>query len=114
MRSDGMECETACDTQSDDTETGVRPVEVHVSNTASGTISEFSIGVDGSLFNGVHSGHDARWSVGHGAYFRWAAPECPDRLGDIEVFRIDATNGGLTRVQVVTGLPAGSNGLASF
>jgi 6-phosphogluconolactonase (cycloisomerase 2 family) len=34
--------------------------------------------------------------------------------GNIEVFRIESSTGGLSSVQVLTGLPAGTNGLVSF
>jgi 6-phosphogluconolactonase len=87
----------------------------YVSNTASGSISEFAIGVDGSLslvasIAASTQGPPLDMAItGDGLYL-----DTLTASGNIEVFRIDAATGGLAQAQVVTGLPAGSNGLASF
>ncbi len=89
--------------------------EAYVSNTASGSISEFAIGVDGSLslLASIAVKTQSRpldmTIISDGLYLYALTTS-----GNIEVFRIDAATGGLTQAQVVTGLPAGSNGLASF
>jgi 6-phosphogluconolactonase (cycloisomerase 2 family) len=87
----------------------------YVSNTASGTISEFAIGVDGSLslsasVAATTQGNPLDMAITpDGMYLNVLTT-----TGNIEVFRIDASTAGLTSVQVLTGLPAGSNGLVSF
>jgi len=89
--------------------------EAYVSNTASGSISEFAIGVDGSLsllasIAATTQGRPLDMAItADGLYLNALTTS-----GNIEVFRIDAATGGLTQAQVVTGLPAGSNGLVSF
>lgn len=52
--------------------------EAYVSNTASGTISEFGIGVDGSLSVGVCRCHSPGSSTGYGNHVRRTISECPD------------------------------------
>jgi 6-phosphogluconolactonase len=87
----------------------------YVSNTSSGTISEFAIGVDGSLslsasVAATTQGNPLDMAITpDGMYLNVLTT-----TGNIEVFRIDASTAGLTSVQVLTGLPAGSNGLVSF
>jgi 6-phosphogluconolactonase len=87
----------------------------YVSNTSSGTISEFAIGVDGSLslsasVAATTQGNPLDMAITpDGMYL-----DVLTTTGNIEVFRIDASTAGLTSVQVLTGLPAGSNGLVSF
>jgi len=85
----------------------------YVANTASGSVSTFSIAVDGSLTLLAAAG-----ATTQGGPLDMAIT--PDGLylnalttsGNIEVFRIDPASGGLTQTQVITGLPAGTNGLA--
>ena len=87
----------------------------YVANTASGTISIFSIGVDGSL--SLSAAADASTQGGpldmavtsDGRYLNVLTTS-----GNIEIFRIDAATAGLTQLQVLTGLPAGINGLVSL
>lgn len=87
----------------------------YVSNTASGSISEFAIGADGSLSLGASIAASTQGPpldmaiTGDGLYL-----DALTAAGNIEVFSIDAATGGLAQAQVVSGLPAGSNGLASF
>lgn len=87
----------------------------YVANTASGTVSTFVIGVDGSLSLVSAAGTTTQGNpldiaiTSDGLYLNVLTTS-----GNIEVFRIDAMTGGLTRAQVITGLPAGSNGLATF
>jgi len=89
--------------------------EAYVSNTASGSISEFGIGVDGSLslsasIAATTQGGPLDMAItSDGLYLNVLTTS-----GNIEVFRIDAATGALAQVQVVSGLPAGSNGLVSF
>jgi 6-phosphogluconolactonase len=89
--------------------------EAYVSNTASGSISEFAIGVDGSLsliasVAASTQGPPLDMAItSDGLYLNVLTAS-----GNIEVFRIDPATGGLTQAQVLTGLPAGSNGLVSF
>jgi 6-phosphogluconolactonase len=89
--------------------------EAYVSNTASGSISEFAIGVDGSLaliasIAASTQGPPLDMAItSDGLYLNVLTAS-----GNIEVFRIDPATGGLTQAQVLTGLPAGSNGLVSF
>jgi 6-phosphogluconolactonase (cycloisomerase 2 family) len=88
--------------------------EAYVANTASGSISTFGIGADGSL--SLQASISVKTQGGpldmtitsDGLYLNVLTTS-----GNIEVFRIDAT-GGLAQTQMVTGLPAGSNGLAGF
>jgi 6-phosphogluconolactonase (cycloisomerase 2 family) len=87
----------------------------YVSNTASGTISEFAIGVHGSLslsasVAATTQGNPLDMAITpDGMYLNVLTT-----TGNIEVFRIESSTGGLSSVQVLTGLPAGSNGLVSF
>jgi 6-phosphogluconolactonase len=87
----------------------------YVSNTSSGTISEFAIGVDGSLslsasVAATTQGNPLDMAVTpDGRYLNVLTT-----TGNIEVFRIESSTGGLSSVQVLTGLPAGTNGLVSF
>jgi 6-phosphogluconolactonase (cycloisomerase 2 family) len=87
----------------------------YVSNTASGTISDFAIGVDGSLSLSASIAATAQGSpldmavTSDGMYLNVLTAS-----GNIEVFRIDPATRGLASVQVLTGLPSGSNGLVSF
>jgi 6-phosphogluconolactonase (cycloisomerase 2 family) len=87
----------------------------YVSNTVSGTISDFAIGVDGSLSLSTSVAATTQSNpldmaiTPNGMYLNVLTTS-----GNIEVFRIDASTAGLTSVQVLTGLPAGSNGLVSF
>jgi 6-phosphogluconolactonase len=89
--------------------------EAYVSNTVSGSISEFAIGVDGSLsliasVAASTQGPPLDMAItSDGLYLNVLTAS-----GNIEVFRIDPTTGGLTQAQVLTGLPTGSNGLVSF
>jgi 6-phosphogluconolactonase len=86
----------------------------YVSNTASGSISTFGIGTDGSLslqssISVTTQGGPLDMAItADGLYLNVLTAS-----GNIEVFRIDTT-AGLTQTQIVTGLPAGSNGLVSF
>ena len=87
----------------------------YVSNTVSGSISTFGIAGDGSL-----SLLDSVSATTEGGPLDMAVT--PDGLylnvltssGNIEVFHIDAATGALAQAQVLTGLPAGSNGLVSY
>jgi 6-phosphogluconolactonase len=89
--------------------------EAYVSNTVSGSISEFAIGVDGSLsliasVAASTQGPPLDMAItSDGLYLNVLTAS-----GNIEVFRIDPATGGLTQAQVLTGLPTGSNGLVSF
>ena len=87
--------------------------EAYTSNTVSGTISEFTIGVDGSLslaasIAATPQGHPLDMAITPGGLYLNVLTDS----GNIEVFGIDAASGSLTQVQVITGLPAGTNGLA--
>ena len=88
--------------------------EAYVSNTVSGSISEFAIAVDGSLWLIASAAASTQGPpldmaiTSDGLYLNVLTAS-----GNIEVFRIDPPTGGLTRVQVLTGLPNGS-GLVSF
>jgi len=87
----------------------------YVANTASGTISIFSIGVDGSLSLSAAAGAGTQGGpldmavTSDGRYLNVLTTS-----GNIEVFRIDPATAGLTQLQVLTGFPAGTNGLVSF
>jgi 6-phosphogluconolactonase (cycloisomerase 2 family) len=87
----------------------------YISNSSSGTISQFAVGVDGSLslsasVAATTQGNPLDMAITpDGMYLNVLTT-----TGNIEVFRIDASTAGLTSVQVLTGLPAGSNGLVSF
>jgi 6-phosphogluconolactonase len=89
--------------------------EAYVSNTASGSISEFAIAVDGSLsliasVAASTQGPPLDMAItSDGLYLNVLTAS-----GNIEIFRIDPATGGLTQAQVLTGLPTGSNGLVSF
>lgn len=87
----------------------------YVANTVSGSISTFGIGVDGSLslldsVSATTQGGPLDMAItSDGRYLNVLTTS-----GNIEVFRIDAATGGLAQAQVLTGLPAGSNGLVSL
>jgi 6-phosphogluconolactonase (cycloisomerase 2 family) len=87
----------------------------YVADTGSGTVSTFSVGVDGSLSlvaaaAATTEGRPLDMGItSDGLYLNVLTTS-----GDIEVFRIETASGGLTQVEVITGLPAGTNGLATF
>jgi 6-phosphogluconolactonase (cycloisomerase 2 family) len=87
----------------------------YAANTISTTISVFSIGSDGSLsltaaVGATTQGGPLDMAVSSdGLYLNVLTTE-----GSIEVFRIEPASGALTHLQTSTGLPAGTNGLASF
>jgi 6-phosphogluconolactonase (cycloisomerase 2 family) len=87
----------------------------YVANTASGSISTFAIGTNGdlalraSIATTTQGGPLDMTISSDGQYLNVLTTS-----GNIEVFRIDTATGGLTQVQLVTGLPTGSNGLANF
>jgi len=87
----------------------------YVANTASGSISAFTIGTDGSLslqasIAAKTQGGPLDMAIGSDEQYL----NVLTTSGNVEVFRIDAASGGLTQVQLLTGLPGGSNGLVSF
>jgi 6-phosphogluconolactonase len=87
----------------------------YVSNTASGSISTFGIAEDGVLtlvdsVSATTEGGSLDMAItSDGLYLNVLTT-----LGNIEIFRINAATGGLAQAQVLTGLPAGSNGLVSY
>ena len=89
--------------------------EAYVTNTASGSVSEFSVGANGTLslqesIAARTQGGPLDMAITSNALYL----DVLTAAGNIEVFRIDQRTGSLTQVQMVTGLPAGSNGLVSF
>jgi 6-phosphogluconolactonase len=91
--------------------------EAYTTNTGSGTISEFGIGGDGSLtlLASVAATTTQGRPLDMAISLKGLFLNVLTTTGDIEVFHIDAATGGLTQAQVVmTGLPAGTSGLASF
>jgi 6-phosphogluconolactonase (cycloisomerase 2 family) len=87
----------------------------YVADTGSGTVSTFAIRADGSLSlvtatAATTQGRPLDMGItADGLYLNVLTTS-----GDIEVFRIDAASGGLSQIQVITGLPSGTNGLATF
>jgi len=85
---------------------------VYVSNTSSSTLSSYRIAQDGTLTGLISV---AATTAGHpldliaSADGRFLSVLATD--GSIETFRIDATSGLLMSIQIVSGLPSGTNGL---
>jgi 6-phosphogluconolactonase (cycloisomerase 2 family) len=85
---------------------------MYVSNTASGSISSYRIAQDGTLTRLISV---AATTAGNpldvivsadGDYLSVLTTD-----GSIETFRIDVTSGSLSSIQMVSGLPSGTNGL---
>lgn len=87
----------------------------YVANTASATISAFVIAADGSIAlraNGITATQSRPLDLAissDGQYLNVLTTS-----GNIEVYRIDSATASLTRIQVITGLPPGTNGLAAL